>query len=70
MTGTASSGGREYWKEAAFFNTAMKCRVDSAINCRVDSIPAGWYIQEVLEVPSVAVAGSCIIYQSIYEDES
>jgi hypothetical protein len=48
VTGTASDGGRESWKEAAFFDTAT--------NRRVYSIPAGWYVQEVLEVPSVAVA--------------
>jgi hypothetical protein len=47
VTGTASGGGRESWKEAAFFDTAM--------NRRVHSIPAGWYVQEVLEVASVAV---------------
>jgi hypothetical protein len=47
VTGTASGGGRESWKEASRFDTAM--------NRRVDSIAAGWYVQEVLGVPSVAV---------------
>jgi hypothetical protein len=55
-------GGREYWKEAAFFDRAM--------DRRVDSIPLGWYIQELLEVPSVAVACGGTIWQSICEDES
>jgi hypothetical protein len=48
VTGIASDGGWESWKETAF--------LDTATNRRVHSIPAGWYAQEVLEVPSVAVA--------------
>jgi hypothetical protein len=49
VAGTASDGGRESWKEAAFFDTAT--------NRRVYSIPAGWYyVQEVLEVASITVA--------------
>jgi hypothetical protein len=44
--------GRESWKEASLFDTAM--------NRRVDSIAVGWYVQEVLEAPSVAVV--CLRY--------
>jgi hypothetical protein len=62
VMGTASGGGRESWKEAAFFDTAT--------NRRMHSIPAGWFVQEVLEVPSLAVACGGIIRQSICEDES
>jgi hypothetical protein len=40
------------------------------MNRRVDSIAAGWYVQEVLEVPSVAVFVGDTILQSICEDES
>jgi hypothetical protein len=53
VTGTASAVGRESWKEAPLFDTAM--------NRRVDSIAAGWNFLEVLEVPNVAVfAGGTI----------